>query len=119
MEEKGLGQATIQAEVFTFDLWYSFKSTITFFASFFFFIALIIVTFIFHRFHFFYGRFFLENNHVGIDYIARYVFLFNVFFFSSSSNDSRNNCIYIIDIQCGENLKPNYNKPKCLQYLSN
>lgn len=41
------------------------------------------------------------------------------FSFSSSSNDSRNNCIYIIDIQCGENLKPNYNKPKCLQYLSN
>lgn len=54
VEEKGLGQATIQAEVFTFDLWYSFKSTITFFASFFFFIALIIVTFIFHRFHFFF-----------------------------------------------------------------
>lgn len=38
MEEKELGQGSIQAEVFTFDLWYSFKSTITFFASFFFFL---------------------------------------------------------------------------------
>lgn len=82
VEEKGLGQASIQAEVFTFDLWYSFKSTITFFASFFFFYSVN-----YSHFHlsslsfFFYGRFFLENNHVGIDYIARYVFLFNVFFF--------------------------------------
>lgn len=86
-------------EVFTFDLWYSFKSTITFFASFFFFLLyLIIVTFIFHRFHFFFflrlifSR--LENNHVSL-----------FFFFLSSSNDSRNNCIYIIDIQCGKKFK--------------